>query len=110
MLRLLIAVAVLTLVIYFVGTSAIKSLTAVGEEAGEGLGGRKLGLSPFKVTFKDQYLCYSYDRGEWIMRGHDNGNECKGPFIDSVSLCRAMGEVEMTQVRLFHEGRMLECS
>ena len=109
MLRLLIAVAVLVVVVYFVGTSAINSLTAVGEDAGEGLGGRKLGYSPFKVTFKDQYFCYSYDQGEWAMFGRDTGNDCQGPFIDSVSLCRAMEEEGVTRVRLFHEGRMLEC-
>ncbi len=109
MLRLLVAVAVLILVLYFVGTSAIKSLTAVGEGAGEGVGGRKLSYSPFKITFKDQYLCYSFDNGRWVMRGRDTGDDCKGPFIDSPSLCRAMAEEEVTRVRLFYEGRMLEC-
>jgi hypothetical protein len=110
MLRLLIAVAVLSFVVYFVGGSAIRSLTAVGEDAGEGLGGRKLGDSTFKVTFMDQYFCYSPEYGEWTMMGHDDGNDCKGPFIESVSLCRAMAEEDVTRVSLFHEGRVLECN
>jgi hypothetical protein len=96
-------------VVYFVGSSAINTLTAAGEGVGEGLGGRKLSYSPFKITFKDQYLCYSYDEGEWVMRGRDTGDDCKGPFIDSPSLCRAMAEEEVTSVRLFYEGRVLEC-
>lgn len=110
MLRLLIAVAVLVLVVYAVGTRVITSVTAVGEGAGERAGGRKLGYSPFKITFKDQYLCYSFDNAEWIMSGHDTGEDCKGPFIDSVSLCNAMAEEGVTRVRLYWEGRVLECN
>ena len=109
MLRLLIAVAVLLVVVYLVGTRTINSLAAVGEEAGEAFGGRKLSRSPFKITFKDQYLCYSYTEGTWVMTGRDTGDECKGPFIDSPSLCRAMAEEGVTRVRLFYEGRVLEC-
>ena len=108
--KILLGAALVLLVLYLISGSAITSVISLGEKTGESVGGRKLGYSPFKITFKDQYLCYAFGQGEWVMTDHDTGDDCEGPFIDSVSLCRAMEEVGETRVRLFWEGRVLECS
>lgn len=107
--RVLLFAALILLFLYIIAGSAITSITSLGQQAGENAGGRKLGYSPFKITFMDQYMCYSYERGSWVMSDRDTGNDCKGPFIDSVSLCRAMDEEGVERIRLFYEGRMLEC-
>ena len=109
MLRLLIVVAILMILLYVVGSRAITSLNVVDEETGE-ITGKKLNYSPFRVTFKDQYLCYSFEAAAWVMRGSDTDEDCRGPFIDSGTLCREMEQVGAKQVRLYWEGRVLECT
>lgn len=107
--KFLLGATLVLVLLYIVAGSAITSITSIGENAGESAGGRKLGYSPFKITFKDQFFCYSFNQGTWVMSGHDTGDDCKGPFIDSASLCRAMAEEEVTRVTLYWEGRVLEC-
>ncbi len=107
--KMLLGVALILVVLYLISGSAITSVVSLGEQAGEKAGGRKLGYSPFKINFKNQFLCYSFADGAWITTDHNNGDDCKGPFIDSVSMCRALEEEGQTRVRLFWEGRILEC-
>jgi len=109
MLRLLIVVVILMILLYVVGGKAIRSLWVVNEESGE-ITGSKLSYSPNPITFRDQYLCHSFDDSAWVMRGEDTGEDCRGPFFDSKTLCRALEEVGQTRVRLFWEGRVYECS
>lgn len=108
--KVLLGAALIVVLLYIIAGSTITSITSIGEQASESAGGRKLGYSPFKITFKNQFLCYSYDEGGWVMSGHHTGEDCKGPFIDSASLCRAMAEEEVYRVRLYWEGRVLECN
>ena len=108
--KFLLGATLILVLLYIIAGSAITSVVSLGEETGESVGGRKLGYSPFKITFKDQFLCYSFDEGTWVTSGHHTGEDCKGPFIDSVSLCRAMEEEGVTRVRLYWEGRVLECN
>jgi len=108
--RFLLGATLVLVLLYVVAGSAITSIVSIGEKAGEEGGGRQLGYSPFKITFKDQFLCYSYDRGAWVMSGRYIDEDCKGPFIDSVSLCNAMREEGVTRVSLYWEGRVLECN
>jgi hypothetical protein len=108
-LRLLIVVAILMILLYVVGGKAIRSIMVVDPDTGE-VTGRKISYSPYPITFRDQYLCYSLEDGVWVMRGEDTGEECQGPFVESGSLCRALAEVGQQRVRLFWEGRVYECS
>lgn len=108
--KVLLGAVLILVLLYFIAGGAIRSITSLGQETGESVGGRKLGYSPFKVTFKNQYLCDSFEESTWVMRGHHTGEDCKGPFIESVSLCRAMEEVGVKRVRLYWEGRVLECN
>ena len=107
--KFLLGACLFLLLIYIVAGSAITSITSIGEKVGGEGGGRAQTYSPFKVTFRDQFLCYQFDQGDWVMRGYDTGDRCKGPFFDSVNLCRAMEEEGQTRVQLL-EGRVLECS
>ncbi len=43
------------------------------------------------------------------MRGHRTEEECQGPFIDSTTLCDAMAQEGVSSIRLYWEGRVLEC-
>ena len=108
--RFLLGATLVLVLLYIVAGSAITSIVSIGEQAGESGGGRKLSYSPFKITFKDQFLCYAYDRGVGVMSDRYTDEDCKGPFIDSVSLCNAMAEEGVTRVRLYWEGRILECN
>lgn len=107
--KVLLGAVLIVILLYIVAGEAITSIPSIGQDATEGAGGRKLGYSTFKVTFIDQYLCYSYEHGTWVMSDYDTGNDCQGPFIDSVSLCNAMEAEGIDRVRLV-EGRVLECS
>jgi hypothetical protein len=106
--KFLLGAVLFLILLYVIAGEAITSVVSLGETAGEAEAGRKLSYSPFPVTFREQYLCFAYDRAQWVMRGQDTGDDCRGPFIDSASLCRAMAEVEVTRVTLW-EGRVLEC-
>ena len=109
MLKLLLVAAVVLILMYVV---ASRSLTAVGgirEDPEEGAKS-KLSYSPFPITFRDQYLCYSSEDGLWVMRGQREQDDCEGPFIDSENLCNALEAVGQDRVQLFWEGRVYECS
>lgn len=108
--KVLLGAVLIVILLYIVAGEAVLPILDLGQRATEDVGGRQLGYSTFKITFLDQYLCYSYEHGTWVMSDHDTGNDCRGPFFDSVSLCRAMQEVEVDRIRLFHEGRVLECN
>ena len=83
----------------------------------------EVGVSPFPVTMQEQYLCLPIASERWRMLPAAGGvgsvvrtpggtvavEECRGPFIDSVSLCAALREVGQDTVRLYHEGRQLDC-
>lgn len=107
--KILLGAVLIVILLYIVAGQAITSIPSLGQNAAEGAGGRKLGYSTFKITFIDQFMCYSYEHGSWVMTDHHTGNDCKGPFIDSVSLCRAMEAEGIDRIRLL-EGRVLECS
>lgn len=107
--KFLLGATLVLILIYIVAGSAITSVISVGEGSVETAAGGKLTRSAFRVTFRDQFLCYSYTDSVWVMRGRNTGEDCSGPFIDSATLCHAMAEVDVTQIRLHWEGRMLEC-
>jgi len=107
--KVLLGAALILIVLYLISGTAITSVVQLGEKGAVGVGGRQLSMSPFKVTFRDQYLCYSYADGRLVTSDRDTGDGCKGPFFDSVSLCSALAEEGQTSVRLFWEGRVLEC-
>ncbi len=96
------------ILLYVVGGKAIRSIMVVDEQSGE-VTGSKLSYSPNPITFREQYLCHSYEEGRWVMRGEDTGEDCQGPFFDSKTLCRALGEVGQTSVRLYWQGRVYQC-
>ena len=108
--KVLLGAVLILILLYIIAGEAITSIVPIGESTGEAATGRKLSYSPFPVTFREQYLCFAFDRSEWVMRGRDTGDDCRGPFIDSGTLCRAMAEVEATRVALHWEGRVLECN
>ena len=109
MLKLLLGAAIVLILMYVV---ASRSLTAVGglrqnpEEGGKS----KLGYSPFPITFREQYLCYSSEDGLWVMRGNREQDDCEGPFSDSENLCNALEAVGQDSVHLYWEGRVYQCS
>jgi len=109
MLRLLIVCAILLVVGYVVTSQSIGAFKAVTQGDPERGVKPKLSYSQFKITFRDQYLCYSFEDATWVMRGHRTDEECRGPFIDSQTLCNSMVEEGLTRVRLYWEGRVLEC-
>ena len=107
--KVLLGAALILVLVYLVAGQTLSTIVPVGSEDGEGRG-KKLSYSPFLVTFKEQFLCYSIDHGSWVMQGSDDGGECNGPFIDSATLCRAMAAEGLDRVALYWEGRVLECN
>ena len=109
MLRLLIVVAILLVVGYVVSSQSIGALKGITQGDPERGVKPKLRYSQFKITFRDQYFCYSNEDLDWVMRGHRTDEECRGPFIDSTTLCNEMALEGVDSVRLYWEGRVLEC-
>ena len=110
MLKVLLGATLIVVLLYVVAGGAIAPVVSLGGDGpSEGDGGGRLGYSPFQVTFREQYLCYSVATGDWEMRGRAGEADCRGPFLDSASLCRTMAEEGVSRVRLFWEGRTLDC-
>jgi hypothetical protein len=108
--KVLLGAALVLLVLYLISGSAVTSVISLGGSDGNvSVGGRRLGPSMFAITFRDQYLCDSFEHGAYVTSDRDTGEGCTGPYFDSVNLCRRLEEVGQSRVRLYFEGRMLEC-
>jgi len=121
--RTLLVALVLIGLLWVVTSRVLPLLQGTADESGEIRGVLDVGVSPFPVAVREQYLCLpvSGDRWRMLPRGGDGAElvrvqggsveveECRGPFSDSISLCAALSEVGQTSVRLYHEGRMLDC-
>ena len=106
--RVLLGAALVLILIYVVAGESITAVTNLSGDP-EDTTGIKPGYSPFHTTFKEQYICYSFETDQWVATAGREHDVCKGPFIDSGNLCSALKTEGQHQIKLYWEGRVLEC-
>ena len=106
--KVLLGAALVLILIYVIAGESITAVTNLSNNP-EDTTGTKVGYAPFQTTFKEQYICYSFETDRWVATPGREHDVCKGPFIDSGNLCAALKNEGQHSVQLYHEGRTLTC-